>query len=81
MDIPSDGDLYRLTFHKGFDLELFKARVLSKGFIFNGFFKNYVAKEMGYADKAPEAKVKEERQKLEEYKRQLALVETQLEKI
>lgn len=52
----SDGDLYRLTFHKGFDLELFKARVLSKGFIFNGFFNNYVAKEMSYADKAPEAK-------------------------
>ena len=50
---------------------LFKEIKRAEGMLSN---KNFV-------DKAPEAKVKEERQKLEEYKRQLALVETQLEEI
>lgn len=52
----SDGDLYRLTFHKGFTLPKFSARVLKNTYAFKHFFQSYLIKEMAYANKASEAK-------------------------
>lgn len=50
MDIPSDGDLYRLTFHKGFELPAFTGRVLKNTYAFKHFFQSYLVKEMAYAN-------------------------------
>ena len=52
----SDGDLYRLTFHKDFDLGEFRAFVLNEKFAFNHFFRNYAKKELAYADKETSVK-------------------------
>lgn len=52
----SDGDLYRLTFHKGFTLPAFTGRVLKNTYAFKHFFQSYLVKEMAYANTEGTAK-------------------------